>query len=976
MQDKLKGGANPRLEQQLKAAQDKLEEARQRRAAAEQAAADLRARVSSLEEEVELAEEAQDSDEKRNQQAAHRLLKETRENADKEVETASLAVEESQQLIEGYEKQLEEAELAFEEDATLSGVFDEADARDAREHRAALARCAEELSAADGLLQKALDARSELQFDIKMLQIEKTNPRRTLEERQAAARKLVERRAALLKAESRLGVLRSRTEDARIAHQQAERVVQEDRKRLEAVGEKMPGHFAKVKQLRLTLEECRDEQTEALGRLTQAKEEAEEIKRRQDVQQNLDEAMALLDENDQLTKLLRKMGTLESLTTTLAKTTALIDDPTLKRLRERTDVDAMREQVAQIDAEIRKENEGLAPEDRQLLLSDVVSKLIQKTEEMRTRGATPEQMLQVWDRIPDALTPEKYVREAQNWRKMQAQLAKEMAGYKQEHPDKGLKDTFLEAMDNAKQELEKGSTYTGVLKKGVGLVDKASGLPLTTVKAAAKVADAPEKVLKVLETLKGAGDMIPGVKDVSEKALAPLMPMIQTVSGLARLVAQSEAADKIKQVAEATKTAKKVVKGGTGLLDTAVKTGEKVGKTGEKLKKTSDPIKTLMLKEDLADAVAGLIKAAVKLGLSIAGAVLPLIGALSDGIDGLGHIIAAIKRGKMSVQDLLLEQDAKVLKSDLTDSVKQSRDREAELSAENLIKGLAKGAQAAGKATIDITKLAGGQDGGGAMVAGTTIKISGMAVYYGTSIVVSVKSWAQAAYCEVLALQAASGNTAAQRKIFRHSGKYAKGLLALMAKENDPVALAYIKSRGLTPEMVDKSSPEIIRMYLLRRSRESNFTEGPGTLEKLKSGLSAALGLLDKLDEAVDDFSKRAQKKDWEAFSATDLECDLAGLGDACAELSGAREALGEAPDEELSDKVFKMASKLRGIRGRLLVSTGTLQERLEVVASLELDLRKSKQTAQANKAAGFLQAVEARLGENWAALDHLAQVV
>ncbi|MCB9742221.1 MAG: hypothetical protein H6741_18675 [Alphaproteobacteria bacterium] len=94
-------------------------------------------------------------------------------------------------------------------------------------------------------------------------------------------------------------------------------------------------------------------------------------------------------------------------------------------------------------------------------------------------------------------------------------------------------------------------------------------------------------------------------------------------------------------------------------------------------------------------------------------------------------------------------------------------------------------------------------------------------------------------------LRAQAGDVDAREEIFRHHGRYATGLVALMAEDGDPLALALCNNHGVTEAMIHKSSAIMLRRYLMKQLEE---TDEPmtwtGLGEKVKSKLDTVGGAL------------------------------------------------------------------------------------------------------------------------------------
>ncbi|MCB9795426.1 MAG: hypothetical protein H6741_22200, partial [Alphaproteobacteria bacterium] len=114
--------------------------------------------------------------------------------------------------------------------------------------------------------------------------------------------------------------------------------------------------------------------------------------------------------------------------------------------------------------------------------------------------------------------------------------------------------------------------------------------------------------------------------------------------------------------------------------------------------------------------------------------------------------------------------------------------------------------------------------------AGYICDLSGVGVVVGValratgSVVTGVKStfaWVidtnKAQEARKLLEEARAGNPVAREEIFRHHGRYAVALIAILAKEEgDPIALAIYNNHSITEDMVAKSSVRVLKKYLMR----------------------------------------------------------------------------------------------------------------------------------------------------------------
>ncbi|MEL6341517.1 MAG: hypothetical protein AAFV53_00185 [Myxococcota bacterium] len=204
----------------------------------------------------------------------------------------------------------------------------------------------------------------------------------------------------------------------------------------------------------------------------------------------------------------------------------------------------------------------------------------------------------------------------------------------------------------------------------------------------------------------------------------------------------------------------------------------------------------------------------VKSGIDIGTALVPILNQLGKFIEFSEHVKEAAQRTQAASGDQELAKEAARSGNSLEGAFKQSRDQESKRAKEETALATASALEMSGELAMQIGVLLAAADHGATEAVGISLVVTGKTVRYGTNIVVKVESWAHAAKCKDLLKRAQGGDEQAQIEIFRHSALYAKGIIAIMAREKDPLALSYIQSRNLTEDMIDQSSPEIIRKYL------------------------------------------------------------------------------------------------------------------------------------------------------------------
>ena len=637
-------------------------------------------------------------------------------------------------------------------------------------------------------------------------------------------------------------------------------------------------------------------------------------------------------------------------------------NPQLSLFRHMTDPSKVQAAMIAMDKRTREDNvrrqqEGIAEEQT---IQETVQSFINQIEDLKAAGASMAQLRQLWDHFPRELIPPSYRKELDGWVLMEEQLQAELAAQTARDNERG-------DMRYADKALDVGRTVGDGLVGGTGSL---GGLAFSQGGTVQKL----QSLNSNLSTVSGLADSLLKTGKITEAIPKDLMPQIALITTLSSVAAQGA-----KTIHQAT-----LQKGS-------------VLESGKKLSEGSpDPIKQLMLEEDLLKAVQSLIEDATKAGLSMAGTVVPFLSAAVSSADGFKLLAEMAARIYNAEQDRRLVSKAKKLDSSLTSSIQQSHTNEALKASEAAFSALGKFVQATGQATSSIGTFTSGGDMGATKTAGTVVSVVGMGVYYGTQAVVTVKSWSLAIACEVMVKKARSGDPRAQQEIFRHSGRYAKGLIALMARRNDPVALSYIKSRGLTPKMVEQSSPEIVRMYLLRRSGEDNFGEGPvdnakAALSFLKTVGGGILSGLAYAPKKIIEHRAQVKQAELESVGRADLIYDLTPLHQSIDELLSCREMLSLIPEDapqyaEASDMVHTWEVGLRATRQPLVKAIKGLEEKATATRQLITGLQKEISGStdpekikaaekNARRAEKILSTLQEQVGGYWQVLDRMAPV-
>jgi hypothetical protein len=430
----------------------------------------------------------------------------------------------------------------------------------------------------------------------------------------------------------------------------------------------------------------------------------------------------------------------------------------------------------------------------------IVDKLQVGHDSLKAEGASPVVLQDLWQNLPRVLWENEFIKELDAWRQMEGAFAEEAKKKASEKRKKEAKKTSREA---AMERLDEALTVTSEQSEEV---NNAIELAASLMEAIGEDAEEKKKALE------GLGEALKPLVDYSGY-LAKLVEFGKGMNVLDEL--EEEEPDEVKRL----------------MMEAEVMAG--IGAAGELLK---DLFKEGL--EESAQKVFGAVINFKDMGLAIKG--------------------VYMRRKKVS-QDTRMQKAAEHARRHgegdgvLVEALDQSASREQELAWEQAATAVGEAAEGAGT-VIGLTAAA-AQVGAGLVVAGKTIKV-------GTRIVMAKVNWAHAATCKKLAEQARGGDRKAMVEIFKHSGKYAKGLLAQMCLEDSTIAINYVISRGLTEDMVETSSPEIIRLYLLKESNESDdaktFSESMTELYETITGAFAVIGgwfssIGDWLSETQDD---------------------------------------------------------------------------------------------------------------------------
>ncbi|MES2644843.1 MAG: hypothetical protein V4850_35475 [Myxococcota bacterium] len=383
----------------------------------------------------------------------------------------------------------------------------------------------------------------------------------------------------------------------------------------------------------------------------------------------------------------------------------------------------------------------------------------------------------------------------------------------------------------------------------------------------------------------------------------------------------------------------KIAKTAVTIALLAIASTQKLG-DGLAEEETVDPVLQRMQDQQIVEALFALHDA----GINIAAQFVPGLSTAKGGLDMLRGMVEAADRFTRGFEDGELAEEAKRVQSALRGALEQSEKRENKLG---------------GKATVDAfgsaLSLTGGLItlGGISAPAGVVVDVAGKVVKVGATVVVKVDDWRIAARALELLDGARRGWADEQRELFQYHPKYAKGLLALAAKNRDPIAMRYLQTRGLTEEEVERSTASIIRMFLL--SEAGKETDAPkrftdeimGVVNTLKSVGAKLLkglefidahalrvkGTLEKIGEWI--LGNTAAGKIAAVANAEQVALPLADIRTAITTVQNARALLVEVADvdgvdpgliRDLQREIETCEATLDEIQGPVLVYVQALQ--------------------------------------------------
>ena len=309
-----------------------------------------------------------------------------------------------------------------------------------------------------------------------------------------------------------------------------------------------------------------------------------------------------------------------------------------------------------------------------------------------------------------------------------------------------------------------------------------------------------------------------------------------------------------------------------------------------------------------------------KLGSNVAGQIVAMAWKQIPGLDVATNTVEAqlafmnmAEKLMAAMEDSDIQQEAGDEKHRLEPALGQMANRGKHLAA----RAGTDGAIASLNAAAGVLNLTGiGAKVGVAMKGVATVASVGKSA----GVIIVDKSEAQTA--KNLLDQAQAGNGDARKELFRHHPRYAKGILAVMASEGDAFAIRCLNNHNLTEDMIRKSSPTIIKRYLLKRFGETDEggTSWSETWESVKTaagyipkGLSAVAGFFGGLHDKIVIALGSDTPATWLA-TLSQVEKNLPDLKDVHQSLSDRklvrrrRDDLADTLDSDKSAEVAKLA--------------------------------------------------------------------
>lgn len=322
-------------------------------------------------------------------------------------------------------------------------------------------------------------------------------------------------------------------------------------------------------------------------------------------------------------------------------------------------------------------------------------------------------------------------------------------------------------------------------------------------------------------------ESITSKKDIAETASSISSSLVEKLGG-------ELDSEKVKEITEKVGTA---LSAAGELFATCVE-GVEAAESGIKMSKTEDPVERMLLEEQFITALGNI-------GLAVPGIAGEVAELLGDKLLGIGIVVSGANAMKAMVETAMHVQRRSEMGEVHQQSLEQEHRGEAafdQFKTRETHLALRSGTDTG----VNMIKTAAGvADLGGphGMAVGAALKGVATGVSLTKSGVEKMVDWTEAQKAQDLLQQAQAGNADAREELFRHHTKYAKGIISVMAIEGDPLALEAISTYGLTEQMIRKSSPKIIRKYLLSKFGEEDEPSSWTDMWNTVSGIVVSVGL-------------------------------------------------------------------------------------------------------------------------------------
>ena len=272
-----------------------------------------------------------------------------------------------------------------------------------------------------------------------------------------------------------------------------------------------------------------------------------------------------------------------------------------------------------------------------------------------------------------------------------------------------------------------------------------------------------------------------------------------------------------------------------------------------------DPVSRKMLDEQLMAAVRDIGPGGLTLlrGITdMAGFSIPGLSQILRGDDLLKSIAEAAQRVGNAMLDTELIEESEDSGHVATEALKQSQHSERLKAARNTVESALTGLDIAADTAI-LTGVGG--------LAGTICKVAAASGSLVNQTTHGVEEFRLANKAKKLFAQARDESLSpedraeAARRLFEYSQKHAKGILAWLAVEGDPIAMKYTRARGLTDAEIQRTTPAVLQRFLLQRAGEGKGEQR--SFEEWLTDLRAYwVGLFSRIGETLNAWGKKVSE--------------------------------------------------------------------------------------------------------------------